>query len=341
MRFDEKILRTAFGAASYVFLGDSSQADWIYEKIHYPRTCAVLAMNVLYYLLRRPKVRGIISLIVEPVSACNLKCTYCWGEMGHLLEGLRPEQMTWELFCQAIDQAPRTIETVAVGGQGEPMLHPQFNEMIDYIEDRGMRAILYTNGTLLTGDRLERLARTKLSVMNLSIEPDAETCREYRGIDLETIKRNVREFLDKKQPKTEVKLSLVAHDGNVDRLESVWDEWAGMISEVKVSPRFGNQGDPKAILCMEPWRGSLYIMTNGNVTPCCFDCFEDLVIGNIGEQTLGEIIHGQAYRGLLARFLKGDTPERCMTCTQFRAPRIPLRAPMTPTGQENAPDSPK
>lgn len=332
MRLDRRILRRAFGAASYVFMGDSSQADWIYEKMHYPRTCGVLAMNVLYYFLRRPRIHGIISLIVEPVSECNLRCAYCWGEMGHKLEGIRPKKMTWDLFRKAIDETPASVETVALGGQGEPMLHPRLADMVDYIADHGMRAILYTNGTLLKDERLARLAKTKLSVLNLSIEPDAETCREFRGIDLAAIKENVRQFNAVKRPEAEVKLSMVAHPGNVDKLSSVWDEWDGLVKEVKISPRFGDQGSAASVLCMEPWRGSLYVMTNGNVTPCCFDCFEDLVVGNVAEQTLDEMVHGTAFRGLLARFFKGDAPARCRTCTQFRAPRIPLRAPKVSHG---------
>lgn len=327
MRPGEWILRTGFRSAARIFYRNADQADWIYEKVHRPGNVFVLGMNVLHYLTRRPKIHGFVSVVLEPMSACNLRCVYCWGELEDRLKDARPRQMDWPLFQQIVDQSPPSVESITIGGQGEPLMHPRLGDMVDYVVEKGKRAILYTNGTLLSGDRLERLAQTPLSVLNLSIEPDAATCREYRGVDLEELKQNIAAYRERKQPMTEVKLSMVAHPGNLDRLAGVYEIWDGLIDGVKISPQFGLREKSERVSCMEPWRGNLYITTSGKVTTCCFDCFEELAVGDLHQQTLTEVIEGDALQDFLRRMLSDSPPERCCSCSQFNAPRIPIRAP--------------
>ncbi len=337
MAMTKALMRAGFRAASYVFFRTTSHADWIYEKVQRPRTCLVLGANILFYLCRVPRIHGIVSLILEPACNCNLRCVYCWAEIGERLQGMRPTHMDWNLFTRIIDDCPKTVETVALGGPGEPLLHPRLPEMVDYIASKGFRPILYCNGTLLKGQRLEDLARTHLAVFNLSIEPDEESCRTYRGVDLAVIKKNVENYVAQKRPETEVKLSLVGHAGNLDRLEKVWETWEGIVSEIKISPRFSQEADLVRVRCMEPWRGSFFVMSSGKVTPCCFDCFEELTVGDINDESFREIIRGPKLRALLASFFSKNPPARCKNCAQFQAPKLPLRAPKSTVEAQDRP----
>jgi len=235
--------------------------------------------------------------------------------------------MPWELFRKAVDQTPGYVETITLSLIGEPLLHPQIHEMIDYIAERGKRAILFTNGTLLGGERLVRIARSRLSVLNVSVEVDDQTAREIRGADQQVIRRHVEEFVAAKRSETEVKLSVVAHRGNVDRLDRLRQDWGDLIGHIKVSPVMSFKGDTPPGQCMEPWRGNLNVFTNGKVSPCCIDWGASLIIGDLNEQNLDEIIQGPAYRELLSRFLAGKSPAFCRTCEEFTDPRVPLRMP--------------
>jgi len=334
MRIPKRLMLAAYRVGSYMVYGTTAEANWIYEKVQRPSSCFIVAMNLLYWKLRRPRVRGIVALILEPVFDCNLRCTYCpWSLMRPRLEGLRPRLMTWETFCAAVDTAPKTVETIQFSGLGEPLMHPRICDMIERVADRGKRPSLFTNGTLLKGDLLRRLAQTPLSVLNLSLEPDAETCRKYRGIDLDTVRKHVEEFVALKQPATEVKIRMVVHPGNVDRLGAVWDPWRGLVDDIKMCPVFTTDGAGSPFLCMEPWRGNLTVWTNGKVTPCCLDTFEDLVIGNIHKEAFAEIIHGKAYRDLLNRFTKGAMPDRCANCSSPNIGQMPTLLPRKPVGR--------
>jgi len=321
----EHILRTAYGTASKLLYGNSVHADWAWEKMQRFSSCLTLAGNLACFYLRRPRIYRLISLVVEPVFGCNLKCKTCWGTLD--LAGRRPHLMTWDVFRKAVDQTPAYVETITFSLLGETLLHPRLHEMIDYTAEHGKRAILFTNGTLLDGERLDRLARSKLAVLNVSVEVDDEAAREIRGTDQRLIRRNVEAFLAVKAPQTEVKLSLVAHAGNVQRLDHVWDYWGDLVEHIKVSPMTSYSGQGPPSLCMEPWRGNLNVFTSGQVSPCCVDCWPSLVIGNLNVQSLDEIIRGRPYRDLLTRFLAGEAPPTCGRCTEFSDPRIPLRMP--------------
>ena len=329
MAFPKKLMLAIHRASSYMAYGSTAEASWIYEKVQRPRTCLSAALNLLYWKRRIPRIHAVIALLIEPVFGCNLRCTYCpWALMKPRLDGIRPRLMSWETFCAAVDGAPDSVESIQLAGLGEPALHPRICEMIECVADRGKRAILFSNCTLLKDGFLERLAQTRLSVLTVSAEPDDETCRQYRGVNLEVIRRNVEAFRACKRPMTEVKLRIVAHPGNVARIGAVREAWGGVFDDIKVCPSFQfDQRRECSVVCMEPWRGNICVWTDGKVSPCCVDAHEDLIIGDVGEQSLCDIIGGQAYRDMLARFVCGDVPMRCVMCTDVKIEGVPSLIP--------------
>lgn len=324
MLFREWLLRTGYSLASRVVYRGGEHSDWAYEKMQRPATCLALALNYAAYYGRVPRLCRLTSIMIEPVFGCNLRCAMCWGSLN--FEGRRPRFMEWDLYARLVDQIPAYVETVTFSLFGEPLLHPQLPEMIEYAAARGFRTSLATNGTLLKDERLARLACTPLNVLNVSFETDADTAREMRGIELGTIRRHVEAFIAAKRPQTEVKLYFIARNDNHGQIARAIAEWKGVVQHVKISPYVGmvNPAGPLPV-CIEPWRGNMNIFTNGNVSPCCFDWYNDMCIGNLHEQDFDVIIHGDAYRGLLRRILDGRAPDRCAHCKEFDVDGVPLR----------------
>jgi sulfatase maturation enzyme AslB (radical SAM superfamily) len=321
----ERMLRSVYSAASRIIYRDALHADWMYEKMQRPATCLASIVNVAFYALRIPRVFRITSAMIEPVFGCNLRCKTCWGVLD--LEGRRPPLMSWDLFCKLVDTLPKSVESVTFALLGEPLLHPRVHEMVDYIAGRGLRPIIFTNGTLLKGEVLERLARSRLSVLNVTIESDAENAGEMRGgMDLDTVRENVAAFARIKRQDTEVKLSIVAHAKNRDRLSSLLKEWSEFAEHIKIIAQVGVSESPgESPLCLEPWRGNLNFFTNGEVSPCCFDWYTEMSIGNLNLQTMREIVLGEAYRSLLRGFLAGNAPDKCLICKEYSVDGAPLR----------------
>jgi len=323
------MLRTTYRLASRVLFGHGDHADWMFEKMQRPRSIWLTAMNLVRYWSGTPRIAGLTSIVVEPVYGCNLRCKTCWGRMPY--RRIRPPRMAWETFARTVDHMPRSVETLTFSLAGEPMLHDDLGRMIAYAHQAGVRVILATNGTLLKGQRLETVARSPLAVVNVSVETDAETAREIRGIDLDEIRENIRQLVDLKRPSLEVKLALVAHPSNSEKIAQVREDWSDLIDYVKVSPVFEFNGKDNTRLCMELWRGNFNVLTDGSVMPCCVSIFggdpSDLVIGNVNEETLTAIAEGPRYHQLLRDSVDGSPPQLCRNCSEFRAPSIPRRAP--------------
>jgi len=95
------------------------------------------------------------ELWIQVNDFCNLTCGHCLVSSGpQRQQGLPTERIT-----DAIDQA------VALGAErlfftgGEPLARPDILELIDrVVETHGRELVILTNGTLFTGERLERLA---------------------------------------------------------------------------------------------------------------------------------------------------------------------------------------
>lgn len=333
MSIPEKLMRIVCRTGSQIIFGTKEEADWIFEKIQRPSSYFLVARNLLNWKLRRPRVQGIVALMVEAVFDCNLRCTYCYRTQLPSFLQERPRIISWETLCRVVDQAPKSVETIQLCGMGEPTLHPRLCDMIEYIAQHGKRPSMFTNGTLLKGDLLARLAQTPLAVLNVSLEPDEKTCREFRGVELDTIRQNIRQFLAVKRPTTDVKVRMVAHPGNVEQVAQAAEAWRKEVQGVKIGPLINmREGHRTHFTCMEPWGSNLFIFSDGKVSPCAMDMFKDLVIGDIHEQTFDEIINGRPYRDILARFAKGEPPDICASCSEVHLDGIPSLFPRAQRG---------
>ncbi len=328
MKWSGRILTFLYKKASQLLFGNSDHADWILEKMQRPGSIWLTCRNLWHYWRGNPRIAGLTAIVIEPVYGCNLRCKTCWGSMEYVKN--RPARMPWETFTRIIDHLPKSVESVTFSLAGEPLLHDGIIPMIEYVCKKGVRAILATNGTLLTGEILGRIAASPLSVVNVSVETDPELNLDIRGVDQPQLRKNITHLAELKRPEMEIKLALVAHSGNDAKMSQVKEQWAGLIENIKISPEFKFTGKDNLSACLELWRGNVNILTDGTVMPCCVSVFsgdiDSIIIGNINEQTLIEIIHGERFRSLLAGAAQGNPPPPCQKCVEFRSPNIPRRA---------------
>ncbi len=86
---------------------------------------------------------------IEPVGQCNLSCTMCAIQFREDRPPYGPPAfMPLERFTTL--EVPFTgISDLHLQGQGEPMMHPRFFDMVRYAASRGIRATTNTNLNLL------------------------------------------------------------------------------------------------------------------------------------------------------------------------------------------------
>lgn len=119
-------------------------------------------------------------LQVEPVGQCNLRCTMC--PIQFRKDGPPygpPAFMEFASFVRLLEQMPR-LEELHLQGLGEPMLHPRFFEMVEHAAARGLRVTTNSNFTLVTARRAERLVRSGLHAIHVSI--DGARAETYEAI---------------------------------------------------------------------------------------------------------------------------------------------------------------
>ena len=99
-----------------------------------------------------------------PTRRCNIACAYC----NEYDDFSRPVPIE-DLVRRTDLLADLGVSVVTLSG-GEPMLHPQLDDLIRHIRSRGMIAGLITNGYLLGPKRIEELNRAGLEYLQISID---------------------------------------------------------------------------------------------------------------------------------------------------------------------------
>ena len=101
---------------------------------------------------------------IIPIRRCNLACKYC-NEYDDFSKPVPVETM-----FQRVDKLAALGTTVVCISGGEPLLHPELDEVIRRVRRRGKIAGLITNGYLLTAERIQRLNRAGLEHLQISID---------------------------------------------------------------------------------------------------------------------------------------------------------------------------
>ncbi len=134
----------------------------------------------------REFVRGLVDtahpLLVQiiPIRRCNIDCGYC-NEYDKVSAPVPTEVMK-----RRIDKLHELGTSVVAFSGGEPMLHPDLNDLIRHIRAQGMMAGLITNGYFLVPKRIEELNDAGLDFLQISIdnvEPDEVSKKSLRVLD--------------------------------------------------------------------------------------------------------------------------------------------------------------
>lgn len=101
---------------------------------------------------------------IEITTYCNAKCFYCPNEY------LPKQHMPIDQFKSIINESPKGC-MVLMQGTGEPLLHPQFWEMVSFVKARGNKVGIITNGTIvITDEQLGQIDTIGISLDTLSVE---------------------------------------------------------------------------------------------------------------------------------------------------------------------------
>jgi MoaA/NifB/PqqE/SkfB family radical SAM enzyme len=128
--------------------------------------------------LKSPRHPVLAHVVVT--RRCNLSCTYC-NEFDDFSKPVPTDEM-----LHRIDLLAALGTTVITLTGGEPMLHPELEEIIRRIRHHGIVAVTVTNGYLLTPDRIQRLNSAGLDHLQISVDnvaPDDVSKKSLKVLD--------------------------------------------------------------------------------------------------------------------------------------------------------------
>lgn len=111
---------------------------------------------------------------------CNLKCRHCYSSSE---AKVYDNEMTTEEALRFIDDLADFNVPVILFSGGEPLIREDFFTLAAYARDKGIRATLSTNGTLITPEIAQKIKDHGIGYVGISIDGNREVNDEFRGVE--------------------------------------------------------------------------------------------------------------------------------------------------------------
>ena len=144
------------------------------DALRYNRESGKLPSHLLQFSKDKKPV-----VVWNMTKRCNLKCVHCYAQ------AIDPEGVD----DINTDQAKVLIDDLAAYGApvmlfsgGEPLVRKDLVELASYATSKGMRAVISTNGTLITKEKARELKQVGLSYVGISIDGGEEIHDKFRAV---------------------------------------------------------------------------------------------------------------------------------------------------------------
>jgi len=110
---------------------------------------------------------------------CNLRCVHCYS---HSRDQEYSDELTTEEGMALVDDLADFGSPVILFSGGEPLMRPDIFELIGRAAERKVRAVVSTNGTLISEDVAARLKDAGLSYVGISLDGLEQTNDRFRNV---------------------------------------------------------------------------------------------------------------------------------------------------------------
>lgn len=277
-----------------------------------------------------------MMVVLSFVYECNAGCPNCPYNNSSIRDNYKDAlYMPEKLFKRIADECGPYHSLLRLSGGGEPMLHPQAVQLIEYAKSEGCKIGLITNGSAFDEAGLTRIIEAGIDAIEFSVDAgDSETYNWVRpGLDWDQLVKNVqmaRSIRNQKKSDTRIICSIINQTGvDVEAAEKFWKDKVDKVQIRKFLTWGYNEdhsADPTPYLPPEkkipcPWLFErLNIDSKGNVTLCGEDIAFNERFANVYNQTIKEIWHGEVFEDLRKKHLehRGDEIAICSKCPDWQ-----------------------
>ncbi len=143
------------------------------DVLRYNRQSGQLPSHLLQFSADKKTV-----VVWNMTRRCNLKCIHCYSNSADIEY---PDELTTEEGKKLVDDLAAFGSPVILFSGGEPLLRKDLLELAQYATDKGMRAVISTNGTLITKEIAAKLQKVGLSYVGVSLDGIEKTHDKFRG----------------------------------------------------------------------------------------------------------------------------------------------------------------
>ncbi len=265
---------------------------------------------------------------VEITNDCNLGCVHCHRtrmapDVGFMDSGV---------FRKLVDEmADYPVAFLRLVGQGEPALHPDFRDLMEYASGKGIKIEISTNGTVFERFTFDEILGWDIDILGVSIDGHDEKSYERirKGGNYKRLAGNVRGFVSRRDelgqraPLVCVKNVLFPQTGEhaVETFRKRWVEVADQVTfnALQAPPRPSQEATPTR--CHLDIFFSAHINYDGSVRKCPYQFVygTDESLGNLRDGTLREIWRSEDLKNLRRLHSERRLPQVCRDCHGSKA----------------------
>ncbi|MDR3362253.1 MAG: radical SAM protein [Desulfovibrio sp.] len=289
------------------------------------------------------------QIVIDVTECCNLACAHCLHAEFVKHPKYAARHMSTAIHDKLVEEAAcdgkGQVRYLRYTAMGEPLLHPEiFSFLIKAKRDSGTVVTLTTNGTLLSGDAVERLLDTGVDIVDISI--DAFSPEVYkavrRGGDRERTYKNVKALLaarNQRRSGTKILTTFIEqplNQGEADSFRRFWlEHGAEDVIIRRLHSQAGGRKDIAARLkekaaglsrrpCLYPWE-RLSVGSGGLISfcPANWSYFADFA--DFADISIKDAWQGAFMQKLRTQHLKNcfENNPLCRDCPDWAQTRWP------------------
>ncbi len=276
-------------------------------------------------------------IYVEITNLCNKNCAFC-PKTNRVQEFLLPAK-----FEYIIDQIKHLTNNLCLHVMGEPLLHPNLNEILSICDKNNMRVNIVTNGTLI-GEKLNVILQhasvQKLTISLHSFEANKTTqeLTNYVNSCLQSadILAKINKICELRLWNLDSETKNGLNNLNNDILSIIFSHYNTQLNKNNVQqknitlskniflgldqifdwPNENNKICNKIGFCFG-LRTHFGILVDGTVVPCCLDNNGTINLGNIFKTNIDEILNGERAKNIYKNFSNREICEKLCTHCGF------------------------
>lgn len=286
------------------------------------------------------------TLYIEGTNLCNAKCVFCYYPV--IADSIVTKHMTLDQFKNIVNQF------VDIGGvklsitptMSDPLADPLLPDRIEFLKTSGIQSLSFYTNLISFKQKMRDAINNLGDILKVKIYVsftgfDRQSYDKFMGVDkFDFVKKNLIKLSKVSEGNGSLYSSVTMRDYddsgesknnftqyldsvNMDyKIEYGFDTWGGLLEDnlskfeqLPIKERVDRVG-PCKISFAKP-----LITVNGDFKLCdCRDALDELVVGNVFEQSIEEIWCGENIKKMRNRFYSDKTmPDVCSKCEYYQS----------------------